>query len=71
MPKHHPQPPVSARKLLRLPAVRERTALSRSTLYALERAGQFPRRVQIGPRAVGWYEDEIAHWIESRCRRSA
>ena len=36
----------------------------------LEKAGQFPQRVQLGPNRVGWVEDEILDWLQSRldCR---
>lgn len=39
----------------------------------LEKAGQFPKRVQLGPNRVGWVEDEVVDWLQSRldCRESA
>jgi prophage regulatory protein len=49
--------------LLRLRAVKERTGLSRSSIYA---DPGFPRPVKIGPRAVAWVEREIADWIAAR-----
>ena len=30
----------------------------------------FPQPVRLGPRDRGWFEDEIAHWIEARPRNS-
>jgi len=59
------------RRIIRLRAVRKYTALGRSTLYRLETAGLFPRRLHLGPNAVGWYEHEIAAWVDSRQRREA
>ena len=53
-------------KLLRFPAVRERTGLSRSTIWRLERQGAFPRHHRISANAVGWIEDDIANWIRSK-----
>jgi prophage regulatory protein len=53
-------------KLLRFPAVRERTGLSRSTIWRLEREGDFPRHRRISPNAVAWVEDEVLSWIQSR-----
>lgn len=50
-------------KLIRLPAVKEITGLSRSTIYA---DPSFPKQVKIGERAVAWVEDEVRGWIESR-----
>jgi len=35
-------------------------------LLRLEKAGQFPRRVQIGPGRVGWLESEIDEFITGR-----
>lgn len=54
--------------VLRRPSVQERTGLYGATLDRLERAGRFPRRLKLGPRAVGWLERDIARWIEARAR---
>ena len=32
----------------------------------LEKAGLFPKRVQLGPCRVGWVESEVLAWIEER-----
>ncbi len=32
----------------------------------LEAAGQFPKRVQLGPNRVGWVEAEVLEWLEQR-----
>jgi predicted DNA-binding transcriptional regulator AlpA len=53
-------------KLLRFPAVRERTGLSRSTIWRLERRGEFPKHHRISPNVVAWVEDDVAHWIQLR-----
>jgi prophage regulatory protein len=53
-------------KLLRFPAVRDRTGLSRSTIWRLERQGAFPRHHRISANAVAWIEDDIADWIRSK-----
>jgi prophage regulatory protein len=58
----------SLRRILRKPAVRELTGYSDTQIWRLEKAGQFPARLQIGPGAVGWYSDEIEAWIETRTR---
>jgi prophage regulatory protein len=52
------------RRFLRLRTVLERTGLTRSTVYALIKASDFPSPVNIGPRAVGWVEDEVDDWID-------
>lgn len=32
----------------------------------LEKAGQFPQRVQLGPNRVGWVEAEVLDWLQRR-----
>jgi prophage regulatory protein len=43
--------------------------LSRPTLARMERAGKFPKRVQISARRVGWISTEIEDWIEKQAGR--
>jgi predicted DNA-binding transcriptional regulator AlpA len=55
---------------------RLRTVLSRvgdphpTTLYRWEEKGLFPRRVMLAPNMIGWYEDEIDAWVDSRQRQT-
>jgi prophage regulatory protein len=35
-------------------------------IHRLERVGLFPQRVHLGPRAVGWLEDEVDEWLRER-----
>ena len=58
--------PVTPVKLLRFPVVRERTGLSRSTIWRLERRGEFPKHHRIAPNVVAWSEHEVSRWIEER-----
>jgi prophage regulatory protein len=53
-------------RLLRLPAVAERTACSESRIYELIAEGKFPPPVPIGKRAVAWLESEVALWVAER-----
>jgi prophage regulatory protein len=57
---------VPSLKLLRFPAVRERTGLSRSTIWRLERHGDFPKHRRISANAVAWVEAEVMSWIHSK-----
>ena len=50
-------------RLLRLPDVRSRTGLSRTTIYAYISAGDFPKGIRLGARCVAWAESEIDRWI--------
>ena len=31
----------------------------------LEKAGKFPKRLQLGPNRVGWLESDIIAWMDS------
>ena len=57
-------------KILRLPDVKARTGLSRSTIYLRLATGQFPRPVSLGARSIGFVESEIDEWIAERIRLS-
>ena len=35
-------------------------------IHRLERAGRFPRRLQLGPNRVGWRLVDIERWINER-----
>ena len=56
--------------ILRLPAVRERVAMSRSTIYQRVSEGTFPPPVNLGKRAVGWLASEIDAWLSAQVERS-
>lgn len=53
-------------KLIKLPYVESMTGLSKSSIYAMMKAGLFPRNILIGARAVAWVEAEILKWIEEK-----
>lgn len=56
--------------ILRLPEVKARTGLSRSTIYLRITEGDFPPSVSLGGRAVGWLESDIDQWLEEKVRSS-
>ena len=59
-----------ANTVLRLPLVKARTGLSRSTIYLRIAEGSFPKPVSLGARAVGWLESDIEQWLTSRVEES-
>ena len=59
-----------ANTILRLPAVKATTGLSRSTIYLRVTEGTFPKPVGLGSRAVGWLEAEIQDWLQRRIEAS-
>lgn len=54
--------------LLRIEEVQARTGLSRSQLYALCKAGQFPKAIPLveGSRARAWIASEIDRYVQAR-----
>lgn len=44
----------------------DRTGLSKTTRWRLEREGKFPKRRKISNNAVGWLNSELTDWIKSR-----
>jgi prophage regulatory protein len=59
-----------AHSILRLPAVKTSTGLSRSTIYLRVSQGTFPRPVSLGGRAVGWVEAEVQEWLQRQIEAS-
>jgi len=59
--------------ILRLPDVRRRVGLSRSSIYTRIASGDFPKPIQlgIGARAVGFLESEISEWLAAQAERRA
>ncbi len=48
------------RTILRIPAVKFESGLSRSTIYQRIAEGLWTKPVNLGARAVGWPSDEVA-----------
>lgn len=53
-------------KIIRIKQVVEMTGLSRTTLWRLERKGEFPLRLPLSKGSVGWRYKDIEKWIELR-----
>lgn len=58
------------KRILRLAQVREVTGLGRSCIYQLQAQKEFPQRIKIGVRAVGWIESEVQQWVAKRISQS-
>lgn len=50
-------------RLVRLPEVKDRTGLSRTSIYRKMEAGEFPLAVKLSTNAVAWRETELERWI--------
>lgn len=55
--------PAQPDKLIRIKTVCELTALGKTSVYSIP---DFPKRVVLSRRAVGWRLSEVMQWIESR-----
>lgn len=56
--------------ILRLPEVKARTGLSRSSIYLRMANNEFPRPVSLGGRAVGWVEADVESWLVEKIESS-
>lgn len=56
----------AAERIVRMPELKTRVGLSRSTIYEAIKNKAFPPSVPLGPRAVGWFESDIDRWLNSR-----
>jgi prophage regulatory protein len=52
--------------ILRLPELRRRVGLGRSSIYQLVRQGRFPPPVRLSSRTVGWIDSEVEQWLAER-----
>jgi len=62
-PKHGVLP---FRRTIRRHELRQIVPLAETTIYEMERRGEFPRRFNLTPRCVVWDLAEVEAWIEER-----
>ena len=46
--------------------LKEMVLYSPQHIARLEAAGEFPKRVKLGPNRVGWIEEEVLDWLQKR-----
>ena len=46
--------------------LKELVLYSPQHIARLEKAGEFPKRIQLGANRVGWVESEVLEWLEVR-----
>jgi prophage regulatory protein len=54
------------RRTIRRHELRQIVPLAETTIYEMERRGEFPRRFNLTPRCVVWDLAEVEAWIEQR-----
>lgn len=70
MDRHSDLPDLSDLRLLNKKQVSAALGLSRVQIWRLEKAGKFPRRVQLSPNRVAWFRSDILAFLNSRPRAS-
>ena len=53
-------------RIIRRREVEAATGMSRSSIYRMVAAGEFPAPVKLSARSVGWKAGDVADWLESR-----
>ena len=66
----HPIAPVSPLRVIRLPEVKQRTGLSRSSIYRLMAEASFPQSCKLGERIIAWVEADIERWLAEKIASS-
>lgn len=61
-----PRPGGPDDRLLFWPEVKGMTRLSRSTVWRMQKVGEFPASVQVSRGRVGWRESELTAWKRAR-----
>ncbi len=59
------------RCLMRLPTVKGRVGLGRTSIYEKIKEGSFPKPISIGDRSVAWDSEAIDRWIENKISEGA
>lgn len=59
-----------SKKFIRLPEVKNKTGLSRSSIYLRMSSGEFPQSISLGSRAIAWLEADIEQWLDDRIEAS-
>ncbi|MGF6839869.1 prophage regulatory protein [Paraburkholderia youngii] len=59
----------NAGRLLRLADVLRKLDVSKTTLYAMIAAGEFPASIRVSPNTSRWSETEVDAWLDERRNR--
>lgn len=61
---------LSSLRVIRLPEVKQRTGLSRSSIYRLMGEARFPQSCKLGERIIAWVEADIDRWLADKIASS-
>jgi prophage regulatory protein len=54
------------KRFIRRPELVKKVGLCATTIYNLERAGQFPKHFMLSPRCAAWDESAVEVWMAAR-----
>lgn len=66
LPQFPKRSPLPFRRTIRRQELRQIVPLAETTIYEMERRGEFPRRFNLTPRCVVWDLAEVEAWVEER-----
>ncbi len=66
LPQFPKRSPLPFRRTIRRHELRQIVPLAETTIYEMERRGEFPRRFNLTPRCVVWDLAEVEAWIDER-----
>ena len=66
LPQFPKRSPLPFRRTIRRHELRQIVPLAETTIYEMERRGEFPRRFNLTPRCVVWDLAEVEAWVEER-----
>ena len=69
LPQFPKRSPLPFRRTIRSQELRQIVPLAETTIYEMERRGEFPRRFNLTPRCVVWDLAEVEAWVEERKQR--
>lgn len=55
-------------RIIRRKEIKQKVGFTPHYCVLLEKKGQFPKRIRLGPNAVGWLESEVDAWLAERER---
>src|SRR5690625_7490950 len=70
LPQYVEKPPLPFRRTIRRQELLQIVPLAETTIYELERRGDFPRRFNMTPRCVVWDLVVVEEWIKVRKQAS-
>jgi prophage regulatory protein len=56
--------------ILRIGQLVEKIGLSRSSILRMEKEGEFPKKIILSKRVIGWLESDVNDWLMQQAGRN-